>query len=200
PPRFCSWQCRVLCIEVGCFWKGCASKVKVHKIKQGYYKNRRQGLARYVLCQEHESLVVQHLSNYRLSGLFKLFKRKDVWCYRNISSAAFRLYLWDRAGRKCEGCTIDLAFSKKATHWEIDHKIPIFRGGLSDWENLQVLCIECHRKKTGKEKSESVAMRWSGAPRQRVTRQMIGGQKDALIAELRRENEMLRAKIAVLES
>src|SRR5881409_2104964 len=109
--QFCTQECRAPWIEVGCSWKDCVNKVAVHKIKCGYYKDRRQGVARYVLCEEHESLVFTYLGKYRLSGLFRLFKRDCVWCYRSLSSQGLRLFLWDRAGRKCEACGIEFPFS-----------------------------------------------------------------------------------------
>lgn len=37
--------------------------------------------------------------------------------------------------------------------WQVDHIIPIFRGGRGVCiENLQVLCVNCHRKKTARER------------------------------------------------
>jgi 5-methylcytosine-specific restriction protein A len=31
---------------------------------------------------------------------------------------------------------------------ELDHIVPLFKGGTDDEDNLQGLCIECHKKKT----------------------------------------------------
>lgn len=31
---------------------------------------------------------------------------------------------------------------------EMDHIVPLFRGGSNDDDNLQMLCVECHRKKS----------------------------------------------------
>jgi len=31
---------------------------------------------------------------------------------------------------------------------ELDHILPIYKGGTNEDSNLQMLCIECHRKKT----------------------------------------------------
>jgi 5-methylcytosine-specific restriction protein A len=31
---------------------------------------------------------------------------------------------------------------------EMDHIVPIFMGGSNDDDNLQMLCVECHRKKS----------------------------------------------------
>ena len=31
---------------------------------------------------------------------------------------------------------------------ELDHILPLFKGGSNNDENLQMLCVECHKKKT----------------------------------------------------
>lgn len=40
---------------------------------------------------------------------------------------------------------------------EIDHKVPIARGGSCDVSNLQALCVECNRRKDRKTMEEFVA-------------------------------------------
>jgi 5-methylcytosine-specific restriction protein A len=37
----------------------------------------------------------------------------------------------------------------KAT--QIDHIVPLFRGGLDDWDNYQPLCDDCHKGKTAQD-------------------------------------------------
>ena len=37
--------------------------------------------------------------------------------------------------------------------WEIDHITPVSMGGSDDIPNLQLLCKECHKEKTGRERS-----------------------------------------------
>ena len=48
-----------------------------------------------------------------------------------------------------ESCNI-CGCAYKETH-EIDHIIPLFRGGTDDWDNLQPICYECHKNKTSKQ-------------------------------------------------
>ncbi len=38
---------------------------------------------------------------------------------------------------------------------QLDHIIPLFKGGTDDRENLQGLCAECHRIKTQREAFEA---------------------------------------------
>jgi len=54
----------------------------------------------------------------------------------------------------CEGYGAVLAHAIGAEYedglktYAVDHKVPLFRGGTNDAENLQVLCVPCHKKKT----------------------------------------------------
>jgi len=48
-----------------------------------------------------------------------------------------------RQGWKCNVCR---AFLKST--FEVDHVVPLCRGGTNDTSNLQALCVECHSAKT----------------------------------------------------
>ena len=51
--------------------------------------------------------------------------------------------LWDRQDGKCAMCG-----KKLGRHYHIDHKKPIALGGSDTLRNKQLLCPECHMKKT----------------------------------------------------
>ena len=56
-----------------------------------------------------------------------------------------RAEFFARANGHCENCT------RKIPHgddWEIDHTIPLARGGTNEDSNLRVLCSWCHDGKT----------------------------------------------------
>lgn len=38
-------------------------------------------------------------------------------------------------------------------YWEVDHVLPVSKGGADSIENLQMLCRKCHLKKTGFDRS-----------------------------------------------
>jgi hypothetical protein len=61
------------------------------------------------------------------------------WASRHIPDEV-RDEVWKRDGGKCRHCG-------GTDHVEIDHVIPISRGGTGDIENLQLLCRKCNRKK-----------------------------------------------------
>lgn len=37
---------------------------------------------------------------------------------------------------------------------EVDHRVPLWRGGTNDTDNLWLLCRGCHKRKTSREQSE----------------------------------------------
>lgn len=45
-------------------------------------------------------------------------------------------------------CVLCKAKGRTSAAEEIDHIIPLFKGGTDDRENLQPLCIPCHEEKT----------------------------------------------------
>ena len=62
--------------------------------------------------------------------------------------------IWQR-DKSCQMC--QKVFGDSVPH-HIDHIIPISEGGKGDLENLQLLCVPCHRKKTQRETDRVYAM------------------------------------------
>ena len=58
-----------------------------------------------------------------------------------------------RPGRRCEGC--GALFAGKFKHY--DHINPVVFSHDASLENCQVLCIECHTRKTGEEDIPAIA-------------------------------------------
>ena len=53
----------------------------------------------------------------------------------------FKEVLIEKNGPYCEIC------GQTDVHLQVDHIVPISRGGLNDINNMQLLCYECHMKK-----------------------------------------------------
>lgn len=68
--------------------------------------------------------------------------KKEKWPSRYVS-AELRAQVLERDGHKCVACSSE-------TDLEIDHKTPVSKGGLSEFDNLQVLCRSCNRSKRTK--------------------------------------------------
>jgi len=47
---------------------------------------------------------------------------------------------------------------------EIDHIVPLYKGGTNDRENLQPLCIECHKDKTRQDAGKGAGVGLDGIP------------------------------------
>ena len=94
---------------------------------------------------------------------------------RMSSSRRTRLFksVWLTQMGKCEHCGVSecLVWRKgglsgsysdeglqqivwRTSNLELDHIEPLHRGGSNEFENLQLLCIECHKAKSAKERSE----------------------------------------------
>jgi len=66
---------------------------------------------------------------------------------------ATKLAAWRRCKGRCEGCST--LFAGKFKHY--DHINPVVFSHDASLENCQVLCIECHTRKTGEEDIPAIA-------------------------------------------
>jgi len=88
--------------------------------------------------------------------------KSSVWAffYPQKCSHAFLL---DRQNNKCANCEYEwnnqnyLKDYEKGKAYEVDHIIPIFKGGeILGIENVQLLCQSCHRIKSAEERKKGV--------------------------------------------
>jgi hypothetical protein len=63
---------------------------------------------------------------------------------RKSISPKIRLLILERDGYKCQLC----GKTGKETQLEVDHKIPVSRGGKDSLDNLWTLCFDCNRGKS----------------------------------------------------
>lgn len=75
--------------------------------------------------------------------------RKSVAGQRALMTAALRSEIKARDHHTCRNCLVSLA-SEPHLLLEVDHIVPVSRGGLSVRENLQTLCWRCNRSKSNK--------------------------------------------------
>ena len=53
-------------------------------------------------------------------------------------------------------CVMCEAKGRVSVAEEVDHIIPLYRGGADEWENLQGLCKACHAEKTARDMGYTV--------------------------------------------
>ena len=82
-----------------------------------------------------------------LSNLVKF--RSSVAGQRALMTASLREKIKRRDNYTCQQCELSTADEKNLL-LEIDHKMPLSRGGITSEENLQTLCWRCNRTKGSK--------------------------------------------------
>lgn len=75
--------------------------------------------------------------------------RKSVAGQRALITSSLREKIKQRDGFSCRICAISVA-EEKHLLLEIDHIIPLAKGGITSEENLQALCWKCNRSKGAK--------------------------------------------------
>lgn len=165
---------------------------KINLVKAGDYTS-------FPICPEHRKRIATYIgpnSGRRLTnGRSKFLSDPDhVYDSRFIAgNRFFRFIVFESAKCKCEGCDRPLLFDEKKS-WNIDHRIPVYKGGLTTLRNLQLLCVRCHREKTSIEKSEVAIARHR---EKRLS--FLGGSRSMTHPEKDRLIISLREKIAYLQ-
>lgn len=111
-------------------------------------------------CSTINGCVYTHKTSYFYdSDIFTLIKRlnnkngtfyndREIWnslcrVERGKVSNKMRFSIYERDGYRCRKCGI----SDRHANLEIDHIIPISKGGKSTYDNLQTLCHKCNVEK-----------------------------------------------------
>lgn len=79
----------------------------------------------------------------------KIRFRKSVAGQRALMTTKLRNFIKDRDNHACQYCSISVA-DEPHLLIEVDHIVPISKGGLSAPDNLQALCWRCNRTKSNK--------------------------------------------------
>lgn len=75
--------------------------------------------------------------------------RKSVAGQRALMTSPMRESIKERDGYTCQMCSVSLE-DEPHLLLEVDHIIPLSKGGLSTEDNLQTLCWKCNRSKSNK--------------------------------------------------
>lgn len=204
---FCTPACRGRhgLLSIRCCWPGCevdmpARRHEHRKLGPVWKVDLRKGgqYARFPLCPGHLALVKAYLPDRcRIQmGHTHWFKDpgRDLGT-RGITNDAAKLMIWAKTGGQCASCGCGLSMSEKPRRWQIDHVIPVFKGGRTNYGNLMPLCGPCHVIKSAPERSEASRNK----ARTPAGRGLTHPEKDAVIDSLRREVDALRAELAAIK-
>lgn len=105
-------------------------------------------------------VIIRYRSPYIPKSLINKFRKDNTLTEskqmrRKINSAEIKEKLIKRRGHKCEICGCIPGYL------ELDHIVPLWKGGTNEYKNLQLLCHECHRQKTKDDMSEYYESRGS---------------------------------------
>ena len=90
-------------------------------------------------------------SQWRDRMFYNLCHRDDVCC--SLCAVRARI-MWRKAGSNTSIDGWPCSMVNRSNNLEIDHIIPLSEGGGNDIDNLWLLCIDCHKKKTSQERSK----------------------------------------------
>ncbi len=96
--------------------------------------------------------VVMDIDNLNRFVLFmseKIKFNKSVAGQRALMTSKLRQHIKERDGFTCKNCGISI-HQEPNLLLEVDHIIPVSKGGLTTEDNLQTLCWRCNRKKGSK--------------------------------------------------
>lgn len=79
----------------------------------------------------------------------KIRWKKSAVGQRALMTSKLRTFIKDRDGYTCQQCSVSLS-EQPHLLLEVDHIMPVSRGGLSTPDNLQTLCWRCNRTKSNK--------------------------------------------------
>ncbi len=93
---------------------------------------------------------MKEMDEIRLKKIIDSAKRKLAELKSEEFSEDTKKEAWLSATGRCESCGKKLVLGNhnegEPGAWEAHHIVPKSDGGLSDLQNCQVLCLDCHKK------------------------------------------------------
>jgi 5-methylcytosine-specific restriction endonuclease McrA len=177
--KFCNRVCQKAHFrpEIECAWPGCSGRRWIEA--QNYRVKQASGW----LCDQHTNRM-QLLTGSRKMTARKLdFLAGKAIDHNRLTWAFLKFVVYEFDAGICRGCRSPLEFARRPVEFHCDHIRPLWQGGITTRDNLQLLCIPCHKTKSSAEQKLVNQTRWKkrlGANFQRMTHT----EKDALIARL----------------
>jgi len=122
------------------------NKERIAKKRRDYYLENRERLKAYQKewKKRNPDLHKRHKTKRRA---IKMQVETEVWTHEEIAAQGTGL---------CPYCGKEIGFVYDSEIMQIDHMIPLSRGGSDLTENLEPVCCECNLKKHAKTKAEYI--------------------------------------------
>lgn len=91
--------------------------------------------------------VTAHIARFLMSAQQRAEYEQSAKYQRSLLTPALRYKVLRRDGYRCQICGRS---AKDGVELEVDHIVPVSRGGKTEMSNLQTLCRECNRGKGAK--------------------------------------------------
>jgi 5-methylcytosine-specific restriction endonuclease McrA len=180
---FCNRECQKAHFrtEIDCTWPGCEQK----RLIEGAAYRRKQSQS--FLCVFHTEKMKAATGSPFLTVRKKEFLLDVPILHQRVTWSFVKYVVFELGGGTCTGesCGASFEFSELPRRFHIDHREPMYRGGLTRLSNLQLLCVPCHVAKTSAEMKDVNRTRWKNQRVGTNMRSMSHHEKDALIARLR---------------
>ncbi len=92
---------------------------------------------------------MENIEKFELYLKHNIEKKKTMKYQRSLMTQKLREQIKQRDNYMCQICGNSVSIEPNLL-LEIDHIIPISKGGITEETNLQTLCWKCNRKKGGK--------------------------------------------------
>lgn len=106
------------------------------------------------------SLVPDHIIK-KIQGIDSTIKKKEVYKREHVGNAIKRK-IFARDKNKCVEC--GATEDDENVTLEVDHIIPVHKGGDNKENNLQILCRPCNQRKSGQSVTDSHSLSQTGTP------------------------------------
>lgn len=96
--------------------------------------------------KNHIRFDIENLNNFITYLNTEIKFKKSIKGQRSLMTSKLREFIKNRDGYTCQCCNISIN-DEKHLLLEIDHIIPVSKGGMTILDNLQTLCWKCNRSK-----------------------------------------------------
>lgn len=131
------------------------SRCRVEKPRAGFYRGRREpdGLMRW--CRECSNNNTNEQRRKQPEKYREYWQKRYRKLYGPGSERVDPVAVFERDGWRCKLCDVmtDRTLPGRSSHAlapEVDHIIPLSRGGLHTYKNTQCVCHKCNRAKGNK--------------------------------------------------